>query len=551
MTARWPRALLLCLSSLLMAMARVAGAQELRGTITDSVSGSPIAGAVVTLLDASGAMLRRQLSDQRGEYRIGTDSNVRQMRVVRIGFRPRNLVVPRATAGVVQFNVVMVSIPTLLEPVQVLAAANCPRRSDRARASALMEQARAGLVTTVVARETKPAQMIRLRFVRHMDGNSDRVESQEVRIDASDQVATSFRAVRTATDFVGLGFRRDSAGTQEFFGPDADVLLDDGFTSGYCFQISDPQRERPNQIGLAFVPANHRNGRIDIEGALWIDTVARELRDLEFRYVGLDSRYDRIRAGGRISFRAMDNGVVMIDRWFFHLLGANTDTVYGRNAKTVRAVYYVRESGGEVARARWPDGTVWHSSLGTLRGLAMDHAGSPVAGAILRLADTDDEVTTDARGAFEISDLLPGPYTGTIIDAALAPLGIAVAVPVAFTAQRDSVHGVTFRVPTAIEYARQACETVLGAAGKPVDELSAWIIGRVVDDKGAPIKGARVMIDDGVKTGSNGLFYFCKDLTLGMTVRIVTSRGDEPEHGTLVEIKQPLTVLTIKIPPPL
>ena len=406
-----------------------------------------------------------------------------------------------------------------------------------------MDQARAGLVTTVVARETKPAQMIRLAFVRHMEGNSDRIQSQEVHIDASDQVATSFRAVRSATDFVGLGFRRDSAGTQEFFGPDADVLLDDGFTDGYCFQISDPDRSRPHQIGLAFVPANHRRGRTEIEGALWIDTVARELRDLEFRYIGLDQRYDRIGAGGRISFRAMENGVVMIDRWFFRLLGATTDTVYGRNAATTHTTYYVRESGGEVARARWPDGTLWHASLGTLHGQALDRAGAPVAGAILRVTDSVCEAATDDRGIFEISDLLPGPYTGAIIDSALAPLGIEIGAPVTFTAQRDSVARLTFTVPTALDYVRRACDTELPQAAKPVDELSAWIIGRVVDDKGLPVKGVRVMINDGVKTGSNGLFYFCKGLTLGMSVRIVTRRGDEPEQGRVVEIKRPLTVL--------
>ena len=542
-------AMFLCVSILLMALARAGGAQELRGTVTDSVSGVPIAGAVLTLFDASGAMLRRQLSDQRGEYRIATDSNVRRMHVVRIGFRPRDIVVPRGTSGDTRLNVQMVSIPTLLEPVHVLAAANCPRRSDRARAAALMDQARAGLVTTVVARETKPARMVRLRFIRRMEGNGDRIESQEVRIDASDQVAASFKAVRTATDFVTLGFRRDSAGTQEFFGPDADVLLDDGFMQGYCFQISDRDRDRPNQIGLAFVPADHRKGRIDIEGALWIDTVARELRDLEFRYVGLDTRYDRMRAGGRISFRAMENGVVMIDRWFFRLLGAASDSIFGRNSRTLRTIYYVRESGGEVAHASWPDGTEWQAALGTLRGLALDRAGKPVPGAILRLTDTDYGVTTDGRGAFEISNLLPGPYHGEIVDSALAPLGITISAPVAFRAERDSTVRLTFTVPTALEFVHRACDE-LPELTKPVDERSAWMLGRVVDDKGAPVKGVTVMINDGIKTGSNGLFYFCKGLAIGTTARIVTRRGDEPERATLVPIKQPLTVLTIVLPPP-
>ncbi|MEP6493073.1 MAG: carboxypeptidase-like regulatory domain-containing protein [bacterium] len=531
-----------------VAFARV-GAQDLHGSVIDSVNRRPIAGAVVTLVDSSGTMIRRQLTDQRGEYRVAMDETVRRMRVVRIGFRPRDISTPRATSGSVQLDVVMVSLPTLLEPVRVTAGASCSRRADRADANALLGQARAGLATTVVARETTPARMIRLQFIRHMRGNGDQVENQEVRIDASEQVKTSFVAVRTATDFVRLGFRRDNAGTQEFFGPDADVLLDDGFTDGYCFHISDPVRERPNQIGLAFVPANRRKDRIDIEGALWIDTVARELRDIEFRYVGVDSRYVTAHAGGRISFRALDNGIVMIDRWFFRLIGANTDTVYGRNSLTTRASYYVRESGGEVAHAAWTDGTTWQAPLGTLHALALDRAGKPMPGVKLRLDSTDYEGTTDAHGVLEIPNLLPGPYTGIVADSLLEQLGIVLAAPVAFTAERGKTVNATFTVPTATDYVRGACAAVLPAGADPVDPNSVWLIGRVVDSKGAPVKGVRVALNDETITGSNGLFYFCRRLSLNTTVRIRTRRGNAPEQGTEVDLDRPLVVRTIIVPP--
>ena len=45
-------------------------AQELRGTVTDSASAQPIPGVVLTLLDANGAVLGRNITNERGDYRI-------------------------------------------------------------------------------------------------------------------------------------------------------------------------------------------------------------------------------------------------------------------------------------------------------------------------------------------------------------------------------------------------------------------------------------------------------------------------------------------------
>ena len=79
--------------------------------------------------------------------------------------------------------------------------------------------------------------------------------------------------------------------------------------TAYCFHIADSDPARPNQIGLGFVSGTRRSNRIDIEGTLWVDTVARALHDIDFRYVGLSRRVEAVGSGGRISFREMPNGV--------------------------------------------------------------------------------------------------------------------------------------------------------------------------------------------------------------------------------------------------
>jgi hypothetical protein len=61
----------------------------------------------------------------------------------------------------------------MLDPVSVKANA-CPSRADAGPALGLLEQARAGLLNSVVARKTNPASVVLIRYQRMMDGVSDR-----------------------------------------------------------------------------------------------------------------------------------------------------------------------------------------------------------------------------------------------------------------------------------------------------------------------------------------------------------------------------------------
>jgi hypothetical protein len=382
------------------------------------------------LLDASGGTLGRNITNERGQYRIARSSGMTRMRVLRIGFRPREVQLPRATDSVVPLDIAMQSLPTMLEPVRVSADSKCPRRSDDARTYALLEQVRAGLLSIVVARDANPATLVRLVFERRMDGSSDRIASQTVQMDSITAATTSFGAAHAATDFVQRGFMRDSAQQSIFFGPDADVLLDDGFALGYCFRIIQAGRERTNQVGLAFSAGDRRPGRIDIDGALWVDTLARALRDIEFRYVGLARTIEALRPGGRVAFREMPNGMVLIDQWSLRLIGAVQDTVEARGKDEIRTWYHASEDGGEVARAQWPDGsTVARVAWNTSR------SGRHVGGTVpLRehpcVSPTRrTQASPDSAGVIEISDLVPGPYSLAIIDARLASIALDVPTP--------------------------------------------------------------------------------------------------------------------------
>jgi hypothetical protein len=266
--------------------------------------------------------------------------------------------------------------------------------------------------------------------------------------------------------------------------------------------------------------------------------------------------------GGRIFFRTMPNGVVLIDHWSIRI--ADVDRVSPTTSAApldsrLRRLHGV-EVWGELARASWPDSTSWQGSLGTLRlRLAYDDS-SPATGTIVRLDDTDYQGVADSTGTVEIPDLIPGPYRVTIVDPDLASLDVAVAQPLEFTAMRDSTTVARLAVKGALEYVGQRCRaggTNL-ARGEEVIRGSAWLLGRVTNTEGEPIEGATWSLSyrdflgerrifENAEVGSDGIFQFCQ-LQRGETVVVdVRAKGMKDASAAATLTRQPTVVnLTLK-----
>jgi carboxypeptidase family protein len=541
--------------------AREARGQSLRGTVRDSASGVPIPGAVVTLLDSGGGAAARTTTDEGGQFRaVLIGDGVRAVRVVRLGFRPRTVSLPSVREAIVRVDVPMTSIPISMQSVTVTAGPGCPQRPDRALALAVLEQARAGLLATVVARSDKPARMTRLRATRFVDMVTNRIVHQRVRVDSSGTPFGSFGAARSAGDFVRLGFRADSAGLERYYGPDAEVLLDDRFTSAYCFHLAAAVPARPNQIGLGFRPPNRRDGRIDVDGTIWIDTVARALVDIEYRYLGTDPQAEPFRPGGHIAFRTMPNGVVVIDRWSIRLVsGQGGAEPAGVGGALANRSFYGIEGVGELARATWSDGYTWLGPLGTIRLRVVRPDGTPLPGAVVRLADTDYQATADANGDLGITDLVPGPYVVTRLDPDLAAIGVPVDTLIEFEAGRARTLVTRLKVPELRDYLGDRCgdDDIVARLTDERWATRASLFGRVVSADGRPLPGAKWTLSAGsapparrlvndASVDDKGIFHYC-GLQIGDSVVVeVRSKGMTDAIIPVRMAKQP-TVVAIQM----
>lgn len=541
MQRRWIAALLLVLC------APIARSQELRGVVRDSASGQPIPGAVLVLLDTAGRVLGRNITNESGAYRLALDPAIRRIRVLRIGFRPRELEVAAGSRTAQQLNLVMAAIPTLLEPVHVVDNPACPRRPDRAAAFALWEQAKAALLATVVAREANPAQVLRYTFDRTMSRDGRTVAHQIVRADSA-TTTRPFAASGSAAEFVEHGFRDDSSEIGIYYGPDAEVLLDDAFTSAYCFRLADRDVARPGQVGIAFDAAKRRRGRVTIDGAVWIDTTARSMVDVLWHYAGVEIAIERYEPGGHVWFREMPNGSMVIDRWYIRL----PDVV--RDARRPRSVLRteLHERGGELVHAQWPDGPAWQAALGFLHG-AVTLNGAAAPGRVVQLLDTPYQAVTDSAGQFTMRDLLPGPYQIGFVDSTLATIGLLLSEGTQFTAARDSVTDVTLEAPTTRDYAAGLC----GRDALPVSEVVLAIRVRQASGESVGDATVRVRADvgDGVvrelahgSTDNRGLVHMCH-APAGAAI-FVSAEHEGYRVGTKsAQTAHPLTAIDVRLEP--
>ncbi|HET9424767.1 MAG TPA: carboxypeptidase-like regulatory domain-containing protein [Gemmatimonadaceae bacterium] len=476
------RALLLaCLPSL-------ASGQRITGTVVADAPRVPVSGAVVTLMDSAGRSLGRALTDANGRYTLALAPAGAQVRALRIGFRPGTSPVPPRTAGDVVIDLTMERAPAMLAPVRVAADASCRASEDGRLVLAAWEQARSALLAAIVAREARPARVELVTFERRMKPGTRLITEQRM----SFGVGISRRpmaAARPPAALAAEGYMRRDGQDQVFYAPDADVLFDDSFGEAHCFGLVSGDADRRGQIGLSFTPrGNRRRDFADVRGTLWIDPRGPELRQLDYRYTGIDPDAERTGAGGTMTFRTMSNGVVFIDSWSIVIPALSEASRRGVDGRAVMeaSVSELSESGGYVVNASWPDGTGWSDPLSAVRGQVREEkSGDGVAGVAISLTGAAS-TESDATGRYALGRIPPGRYELALIDSAFSNFTRPRQKSREITLTRGDTLTADFEVGPRAALLQDICR----AQRTPGNTVA--LLGRVTDGSGPPPRDLRI-----------------------------------------------------------
>ncbi|MBR9988153.1 MAG: carboxypeptidase regulatory-like domain-containing protein, partial [Gemmatimonadetes bacterium] len=333
---------------LLIASGDVVSAQSLIVEVTAAESGSPLPGAFVSLLDASGRTIRSALTNEAGRLLLAAPGGGPwQVRVELVGRQTHSSGLFTIAAAESRRVAVSLSFqPIVLAEIRVDPDQRCRLRpADALAISQVWETARQALAVQAWAEGAGVYRLDISTYDRDLDATGRTVERESRR--GRTRVTRAPFASLPPEDLVKSGFIRTlEDGGHEYYGPDARLLLSDVFLDTHCFRL-ERSPDVAGAIGLAFEPVSTHD-LPDITGTLWLDEATSHLRFLEYRYTRAPYEEARGLAGGRVDFKALPDGAWIIERWWIRAPIMVRQANLARAGDTGIRVAGIRETGGEV-----------------------------------------------------------------------------------------------------------------------------------------------------------------------------------------------------------
>jgi hypothetical protein len=382
-------------------------AQVVRGIVRDSASGEAASGVLVTLVQRTSGARRTVLTDHAGRFTIGAPgAGTYALEIKRIGVHPSTS--PEFTLGdgeAREMTATVAPVVARLDAVRVTGRSYCGERvREYAETATLWEEVRAALLAARITREDRQTQVTVTNFTRTLDPKSFEVEAEQ-RSERSGVTTNPFSSVPIGS-LSRDGYVVVDGDQLEYRGPDVDVLLSDAFVREHCFRAVRGTSDQLGLIGLSFEPTSARRVP-DIAGVLWIDARTRELRRLEYKYVGAPLQPREPFPLSYIDFARMPGGSWIVQRWAIRMpqMSAPAPKAPGSANPLVVAeperqrLVAVIETGGEAFVG------VRQAARGTyeLAGTVFDStAGRPLDGARVSLRGTPFTATADGDGRYRI-----------------------------------------------------------------------------------------------------------------------------------------------------
>ncbi len=333
-----------------------ATAQTIHGTLVEALSGRPLAGGFVVLLDTAGIERGRTLTDDVGAYvLVAPRAGWYRLRTEVIGLRSWTSPLIQIQLGeTLEYALDNPAPPVVLAAVVVTGDRVCGGQPDEGAAmAALWEEARKGLMAVRWNEQRRSLKFRIKRYERDLDRRRRRLREDSVVTDAYS--LAPFRSI-DAQQLASRGYVYRQDGAWWYHAPDAEVIFSEPFLATHCFRAIEGAGDRDGRIGLAFDPVRGRNVP-DVSGALWLDRTTAELRELEFGYTSLPFDIPSEHVGGRVGFARLPSGAWIVRDWWIRMptVGIANQGRPGRNLRRHVLLGY-KQDGGEVLGVVTSDG---------------------------------------------------------------------------------------------------------------------------------------------------------------------------------------------------
>lgn len=471
----------------LAALPAAVSAQTVLVRVVGAEGSVPMVGAIAYLVDADGSTLRNGLTDERGRALfVGLPAGEYLVRAEMIGM---------ATAETARFSISegttiteelrLESSAIQLEGIEVeMESGRCSiRGNDGLLVASVWDEARKALSAASLTDQKGSYRYETMQYDRQLSREGVMLEEEQSRREG--YMNTPFES-RPAEDLAMNGFVQRDGRDYVYFAPDATVLLSDEFLDTHCFKVADAGGGNPDGfIGLGFEPTGDNKRVPDIGGTMWLSPETAELQWLDFDYRYLDNEMTSDQVGGRVSFERLPDGTWIVPEWWIRMPIMASQTDFEGRARPY--IHQYHQTGGMVTGVREAGGrSLGQRALtGGIEGVVRDSLGVPLRGVRIGVVGSNQEVYSNAEGAFSITGLTEGRFQVRFVDALLEQAGY---IPDPVT--RDVILGEM----TEMEYHMPSIGDVLFEACRGVerDQGSVLLAGTVIDSRGRPAPGATV-----------------------------------------------------------
>ena len=394
------------LSTPLFLLSQTVAGQELRVRVTEPGRTAPVVGVLVRLEGDSG-LVTQAITNDFARARLFAPAGAYRLVIERPGFADTTL---------------SVTVPGTLDSLTISHGARRPvfpaslaTLPKSCQAPAMPDPVRPlwaevdRTLRTVIATEDLGALTLNLAEFDRTLSFEQRLERQEVNtlLGTANRPASS----KTPADLIRDGYltRGDSA---QWTVPSVTTFLSPEFLAGHCFGSVNGTENRPEFVGIQFIPVTAPT--VQLSGTFWIDRSSRELKAIDYSFVGLGKNWRPDRTGGTIEIHRVDPGFWIARFWFQRVPNII------RNKSGKERVETFREHGAEVvssspvidttdriaaaiAIAQQAEAT--RRRFARMDGVVVDSLGYGIRDFEVAMLGTDFQTTTDSLGRFSLSGL--------------------------------------------------------------------------------------------------------------------------------------------------